>query len=128
MASRQPPPDDEHLPPDPLYGPAPIPAPPSAPPGYPVSTTRRSHEERRSILGRELQQAAWHRLRVESATDYPAVLVQGQRVNHLLPAILTFFTCMLWGIVWIVLAATGGEKRFQLVVDEYGNVIWQNLG
>jgi hypothetical protein len=30
--------------------------------------------------------------------------------------------------VWLVLSVTGGEKRYQLIVDEYGNVHWQNLG
>ena len=45
-----------------------------------------------------------------------------------LHAILTIFTCLAWGIVWLVLALTGGEKRYQLIVDEYGNVHWQNLG
>ena len=56
------------------------------------------------------------------------MLVQGKPVNHVLHAILTIFTCALWGIVWIVLSLTGGEKRYQLIVDEYGNVHWQNLG
>ena len=55
------------------------------------------------------------------------MLIQGKPVNHVLHAILTIFTCLAWGIVWLV-ALTGGEKRFQLIVDEYGNVHWQNLG
>ena len=67
-------------------------------------------------------------LRVEWSSDFQAVLIQGKPVNHVLHAILTIFTCLAWGIVWLVLALTGGEKRFQLIVDEYGNVHWQNLG
>jgi hypothetical protein len=108
----------DQLPPDPLYG----------PPGYHVSTTRKTHEERREILSQQLQQAALRQLRVESALDYQAVLVQGKPVNHVLHAILTIFTCLMWGIVWLVLSLTGGEKRFQLIVDDFGNVHWQPLG
>jgi hypothetical protein len=96
-------------------------------PGFAPNTTQRSPEERRAILGQQLQQAAMRQMRVESATEFQAVLVQGKPVNHVLHAILTIFTCLLWGIVWIILAASGGEKRFQLIVDEFGNVHWQNL-
>ena len=109
---------------DPLYGSDPAPS----GMGYQVSTTRRSHEERRALMSQQLQQAAMRQLRVESTMDYQAVLVQGKPVNHVLHAILTVFTCFAWGIVWAIIAATGGEKRFQLIVDEFGNVHWQNLG
>jgi len=114
--------DTQRLPPDPLWGPQ------NAQPAYSPSTSVRSPEERRAIFAQQLQQAAIRQFRVESATDYQAVLVQGKPVNHVLHAILTIFTCAAWGIVWIILATTGGEKRFQLIVDEYGNVHWQNLG
>jgi hypothetical protein len=93
-----------------------------------VSTERRSNEERKAILARELQSAAARGLRIESQSDYQAVLVEGQKVNHTLHAILTVFTCLLWGIVWAVIAATGGEKREMIVVDDYGNVQHQKLG
>ena len=56
------------------------------------------------------------------------MLVEGKPINHTLHAILTIFTCLIWGIVWAIIAATGGEKRHQLIVDEFGNVHWQNLG
>ncbi len=93
-----------------------------------VSTTRRSADERKVILARQLQAAAARGLRIESQSDFQAVLVEGQPVNHTLHAILTIFTCLLWGIVWAVIAATGGEKRQMVVVDEFGNVQWQRLG
>ena len=85
-------------------------------------------DERRAALAQQLQQAATRGLRVESQQDYQAVLIEGKPVNHTLHAILTIVTCFLWGVVWAVLAATGGEKRHQLLVDEFGNVHWQNLG
>lgn len=96
--------------------------------GSEVSTTRRTDDERKVILAQQLQTAAARGLRIESQSDFQAVLVEGKPVNHVLHAILTIFTCLLWGIVWVVLAATGGEKRQMVVVDEFGNVLWQNLG
>ena len=96
--------------------------------GSEVSTTRRTADERKVILSQQLQTAATRGLRIESQNDFQAVLVEGKPVNHTLHAILTIFTCLLWGIVWAILAATGGEKRQMVVVDEFGNVIWQRLG
>jgi Protein of unknown function (DUF2510) len=96
--------------------------------GSEISATRRTDDERKVILAQQLQTAAARGLRIESQSDFQAVLVEGKPVNHVLHAILTIFTCLLWGIVWIVLAATGGETRQMVVVDEFGNVIWQNLG
>lgn len=96
--------------------------------GSEVSTTRRTADERKVILSQQLQTAAARGLRIESQSDFQAVLVEGKPVNHTLHAILTIFTCLLWGIVWAIIAATGGEKRQMVVVDEFGNVIWQQLG
>lgn len=93
-----------------------------------IDTTRRTADERKVMLAQQLQQAATRGLRVESQTDFQAVLIEGKPINHTLHAILTIFTCLVWGIVWAVLAGTGGEKRHQIVVDEFGNVQWQNLG
>lgn len=96
--------------------------------GSEVSTTRRTSDERKVILAQQLQTAAARGLRIESQSDFQAVLVEGKPVNHTLHAILTIFTCLLWGIVWAIIAATGGESRQMVVVDEFGNVIWQKLG
>ena len=96
--------------------------------GSEVNTTRRSADERKVILAQQLQTAAARGLRIESQSDFQAVLVEGKPVNHVLHAILTIFTCLLWGIVWAIIAATGGEKRQMVVVDEFGNVLWQKLG
>ena len=93
-----------------------------------VNTTRRTAVERKAILAQQLQGAAARGLRIESQSDFQAILVKGQPVNNTLHAILTIFTCLLWGIVWAVIAATGGEKREMLVVDEFGNVQHQRLG
>jgi pyruvate/2-oxoglutarate dehydrogenase complex dihydrolipoamide acyltransferase (E2) component len=96
--------------------------------GSEVSATRRTADERKVILSQQLQTAAARGLRIQSQSDFQAVLVEGKPVNHVLHAILTIFTCLLWGIVWAIIAATGGEKRQMVVVDEFGNVLWQQLG
>jgi pyruvate/2-oxoglutarate dehydrogenase complex dihydrolipoamide acyltransferase (E2) component len=96
--------------------------------GSEVSATRRTADERKVILSQQLQTAAARGLRIESQSDFQAVLVEGKPVNHTLHAILTIFTCLLWGIVWAIIAGTGGESRQMVVVDEFGNVLWQKLG
>jgi len=93
-----------------------------------VNTTRRSGDERKAILARQLQSVVARGLRIESQSDYQAVLVEGKPVNHVLHAIITIFSCGLWGIAWIIMAVTGGEKREMIVVDEFGNVQLQKLG
>lgn len=98
------------------------------PAGAAVSTAKRSVDERKAMLAQQVQQAVARGLRVESQSDFQAVLVEGKPVNHTLHAILTIFTCLLWGIVWAVIAGTGGEKREMIVVDEFGNIQHQKLG
>lgn len=93
-----------------------------------ISTTKRSADERRALLAQQLQSGAARGLRIESQSEFQAVLVEGQPVNHVLHAIITIFSCGLWGIAWIILAITGGEKREMVVVDEFGNVQLQKLG
>jgi hypothetical protein len=93
-----------------------------------VNTTRRSGDERKAILARQLQASVARGLRIESQSDYQAVLVEGKPVNHVLHAIITIVSCGLWGIAWIIIAVTGGEKREMIVVDEFGNVQLQKLG
>jgi len=89
---------------------------------------RRPADERKALLAQQIQFMVAQGRRVESQSDFQAVLVSGKPVNHVLHAILTIFTCLIWGIVWAVLAATGGATRELLVVDEFGNVTVQQLG
>jgi hypothetical protein len=93
-----------------------------------LSTKRVSEKQRKAILAQQLQQATVRGLRIESQSDFQAVMIEGQKVNHVLHAVLTVFTCFLWGIVWAIIAGTGGEKREMILVDEYGNVQHQRLG
>ena len=65
--------------------------------------------------------------RVESQQDFQAVIVHGQKVNHLLHLLIAVLTCGIWLLVWLILLLTGGEKRVLLVVDEFGNVLRQKV-
>lgn len=92
--------------------------------------TRKSDEARRKILADRIQLnivKSKGGSRIESQSDFQAVLVQGHRPNHVLHLLLTVFTLGLWLIVWIIVAGAGGEKRALLTVDEYGNTKLQPL-
>ena len=59
---------------------------------------------------------------IESQGQYYAVMVEGERVNHLLHLILSIITVGLWLIVWFILATSGGQQRMMIYVDEQGEV------
>jgi hypothetical protein len=65
--------------------------------------------------------------RVESRSDYQAVLVRGRRPNHVLHLLLTIVTLGVWALVWIGVASSTGEKRALLTVDEHGAVTVERL-
>ena len=82
---------------------------------------KKSPEERKELLARAVANEIRQGWRVESQTDYQAVIVRGQRPNHILHLILTIITVGLWGLVWIAVVALGGEKRGVIEIDAYGN-------
>jgi hypothetical protein len=91
------------------------------------TTGRKTDEQRKRVLADSIQREVVQGGRVESQSEFQAVIVYGHRPNHTLHAIVTLFTCGLWGIVWIVIALTGGEKRKMITVDDYGNPLVQQL-
>ena len=68
-------------------------------------------------VAREVMQGS----RVESEGPFQAVMVSGGKVNHLLHFFVGIATCGWWWIVWIFLGITGGEKRYMVRTDEFGN-------
>lgn len=92
-----------------------------------LETTIRSPEERKAALAQHVAQAIARGARVESQSDYQAVVVYGKRVNHVLHAILSVLMVGLWLIVWALLVLTGGEKRNLIQVDDYGRVTTQKV-
>lgn len=85
---------------------------------------KKSPDERRAALAQRIQYVVnVDGARVESQTDYQAVVVTGKKVNHVLHLILTLVTLGFWVFVWIGLAIFSGEKRRVITVDEYGQVL-----
>ncbi len=56
-----------------------------------------------------------HRWRVESRSEFSAVLVRDRTVNHRLHFILTFVTMGAWALVWMVLAAHAEEPKRKVI-------------
>ena len=86
-----------------------------------TESSRKTSEERRELLARQVTSLITQGRRVESQSDFQAVLLQGHRVNHVLHLILTLLSFGFWGIVWLALVFLGGEKREIAQVDEWGN-------
>ena len=84
-------------------------------------------EARKELLARTVAAQIATGGRVQSQSDYQAVVLHGQPVNHVLHLVLTIVTATLWAPVWVCLAIFGGEKRSMITVDEYGNVAIQKV-
>lgn len=81
-------------------------------------------EQRRERLAQAVAQAVGDGWRVESQSDYAVTLVKGEKVNHILHFLVSVFTCGAWALVWMGLAASGGERRSAFVAPEYeGSVV-----
>lgn len=109
--------------------PAPETTPPTANPAAATApaTGLKSADERKQLLARAINTQIAQGARIESQSDYQAVIVKGKHVNHILHLILTLVTFFIWSIVWLALVITGGEKRSIVAVDEYGNVSVQKV-
>ena len=88
----------------------------------PVSTVPVSDAVRQERLQEALSYEVV-RGRVESVTNYSAVVVSGQRVNHVLHLLISVLLCGLWLPVWFLIAVSNGERRRVLTVDRCGNVV-----
>lgn len=86
-------------------------------------------EERKSRLALAVRQEVAGGGRVESQTDYTAIVRHGKPVNHILHLILTLVTAGLWVFVWIILSivTASGRKAVALTVDEYGQVLREKM-
>ena len=91
------------------------------------TSSRKTPDERKELLARTVSGQVAAGGRIESQSDYQAVMVKGKGVNHVLHLILTLVTLGMWGIVWIALAVVGGEKRSMVTVAEFGNAAVQKV-
>lgn len=92
-----------------------------------LETMPKTGEQRKELLAQQVADQIRSGRRVESQSDYQAVIVYGHKVNHILHFLLGFVTFGLWWLVWIMLAIGGGERRELIVVDESGNVTVRKL-
>ena len=86
-------------------------------------------DERKQVLAQTIANtlARSGRWRVESQSDYNAIVVKGSRPNHILHLILSIVTFGIWLIVWLIVALVLKEKRYLLTVDAYGNTTTRKL-
>ena len=62
--------------------------------------------------------------RVESLTDYQAVLIVGNNINNVAHLLGCLFTCGLWLIGYVIAIMTEKpERRVVLRVDRFGQVV-----
>lgn len=78
--------------------------------------------DRSARLSQELNMLMANGWRAETRTDFSAVMVRGAPVNHILHLIATICTVGIWGIIWLLIAIIGGEKKILIQVDEYGTL------
>lgn len=65
--------------------------------------------------------------RVESQTDYSAVIVRGTKTNHTFHLIASVCTCGLWLVVWSWMALLQRERRLMVSLDQQGQVVVKKL-
>ena len=77
-------------------------------------------EHRKKMLAETISRQVAKGRRIESQSDYQAVLASGKNVNHILHLLLSFFTLGMWAVIWLLMVLTGGVKREMVQVDEAG--------
>ena len=82
-----------------------------------------STEARQASLAGEIRKwVSSYGYRVESQSEFQAIIVRGKKPNHVLHLLLSIITAGLWLIVWIIVAIGGGERRRVISVDDVGTV------
>jgi hypothetical protein len=84
----------------------------------------KSPDERKATLARTVTNlvAQGGGRRVESQSDYQAVVVRGRHVRHVLHLVLSILTAGVWLVVWLAMWLIYRERRDIVSVDEYGNI------
>ena len=92
-----------------------------------MNAKKKSTNDRKAALASTIQGQVVRGARIESQSDFQAVLIKGKAVNHLLHFIVGLFTLGAWWVVWLILVIAGGEERQIVAVDEFGNVTNQSI-
>lgn len=94
----------------------------------PTTTSKKTTDERKELVSRavsnRLAQGKW---RIESQSDFSAVLIKGKPLNHTVHVILDVVTLGFWLFVHIPLWLIKKEQRTMVSVDEFGNTNWEQL-
>lgn len=90
-----------------------------------MSTRRATDAERKAALTQAVLQEVMAGGRVETQSEYYAVIRYGKPVNTPLHAIVTVLTGGIWGLFWLgqVIDNRKNHKTFTLTADEAGNVV-----
>ena len=78
--------------------------------------------KRSAILDHQLVKIVGNGGQVLARTPTSAVVAFGKPVNHILHLLVSVLLCGLWLPVWLLIAATSGEKRMTLAIDEDGEM------
>jgi hypothetical protein len=81
-----------------------------------------SESQRAAALDQQLLATVAGGGRIEARMPTSAIVATGTPVNHVLHLLITVLLCGLWLPVWILVSASGGEKRAVVSVDEDGHV------
>jgi hypothetical protein len=91
-----------------------------------TDTTPAGADQRKASLAMSVSnKVASEGWRVESQSDYQAVLAKGKPTNHVLHLIITLLTFGLWLFVWPLVWVLNRRQTLILTVDEYGNILAQ---
>ncbi len=82
-----------------------------------------SQDPRKEVLTRSISEYIMRGWSIETQNDeqYFAILryTPPKRVNHVLHFFITLITCLMWGIVWIILSVNAEkDQRMRITVDE----------
>jgi Na+-transporting NADH:ubiquinone oxidoreductase subunit NqrC len=84
--------------------------------------------ERREALDGAVRRALEKGARLESRTNYSAVLVVANKPNHLLHLVLSIVTFGIWLLTWLLILRRGDEVRVQVSVDDDAVIHTRPLG
>ncbi len=89
----------------------------------------KSADERKALLARTVTNLVAQRggRRVESQSDFQAVIVRGRHVRNVLHLVLSVITVGIWIPVWLVMWLIYRERRDIVAVDDSSNVNVQNV-
>lgn len=81
-------------------------------------------DRRRAMLGAAVSSYVRMGGEVEYQDDWRAIVAFQHKPNHVLHGVLSLLTLGLWLPVWALVAIGNKRNRYELIVDEYGQVRW----